>query len=127
MDLVDTAEEVVEVPHDVLVSAHKKETEVVGLDLAIAVGMERVERKGVAHVSKVNELVDLSVRIAGDIHQRGLAHGPLVEAADGQDGKQLAQRPMVQQRLEHGEITEVLVAKAVFELADFFGDVGLAL
>jgi hypothetical protein len=33
---------------------------------------------------------------------------------------------MVQQRLEHGKIAEVLVAEAVFKLADLLGNVGLA-
>ena len=34
---------------------------------------------------------------------------------------------MIEQRLEHGKVAEVLVAQAVFELADFLRDVGLAL
>jgi hypothetical protein len=34
---------------------------------------------------------------------------------------------VVEQRLEHGKIAEVLVAEAVLELADFLGHVGLAL
>ena len=34
---------------------------------------------------------------------------------------------MIEQRLEDGEIAEVLVAEAVFELANFLRDIGLAL
>jgi hypothetical protein len=86
-----------------------------------------VQRQRVAHVPQIDELVDLPVGIAGDVHQGGFAGGPLVEPADGMIGKELAQRPMIQQRLEHGEIAEVLVAQAVFELADFLRDVSLAL
>ena len=81
----------------------------------------------VADVAQVDELVDLAVGIAGDVHQRGFAGGALVEAADGHDGEQLAERPVIEQRLEDREIAEVLVAEAVFELADFLGHVGLAL
>ena len=126
VDLVDAAEEVVQVAHDVLVGAHQEEAEVVGLGQAVAVGVELVQRQRVAHVAQVNELVDLAVGIAGDVHQRGFARGALVQAADRHDGEQLVERPVVEQRLEDGEIAEVLVAEAVFELADFLRHVGLA-
>jgi len=33
---------------------------------------------------------------------------------------------MIQQRLKHRKIAEVLIAQAVFELANFFGHVSLA-
>jgi hypothetical protein len=54
------------------------------------------------------------------------ARGAFVQAADRHDGKQLAERPVIEQRLEDGKIAEVLVAEAVFELADFLRHVGLA-
>src|ERR1039457_4155346 len=127
MDLVDAAEQVVQVPHDVLVCAHQEEPEVVWLGLAVTVGVKRMQRQGVTHVAEVDELVHLPVGIAGDIDQRGFARGTFGEAADRHDREQLAERPMIEQGLEHREIAEVLVAKAVFELADFFRDVGLAL
>ena len=38
MHLVDAPEEVVEVAHDVLIGAHEEDAQVVGLDLAVAVG-----------------------------------------------------------------------------------------
>src|SRR6266446_3573365 len=111
----------VEPAHDVLVSTHEEEAQIVRLELAVAVGVERVQRERVAHVAEVNELVDLAVGIAGDVHQRGFAGRPFAQAADRHNGKQLAQRPVIQQRLEDGKIAEVLVAETVFELADFFG------
>ena len=99
---------------------------IIRLGLAVAVGIQLVQRQRVAHVAQINELVDLAVGIAGDVHQRAFARRAFVQAADGHDGKQLAQRPMIQQRLEHGKIAEILVAERVFELADFLRDIGLA-
>src|ERR1017187_805113 len=84
-----------------------------------------MKRKGVAHVAKINELVHLSVRIAGDVHKRLFPRRALVQAADRHDGKQLAERPMIEQRLEDREIAEKLIGKAVFKLADFFGHISL--
>src|SRR3989441_1129509 len=124
--LIDSAKEVVQIAHDVLVGAHQKETEVIRFELAVPVHAELVQRESVEHVAQVDELVDLAVGIAGDVHQGRLARRAFVEAADRHDRKQLAERPVVEQRLEHGKVAEVLVAEAVFELADFFGNVGLA-
>ena len=79
-----------------------------------------MQRQGVAHVAQVDELVDLAVGIAGDVDQRCLAgRAAFVQPMHRHDGKQLAERPMVEQRLEDGEVAEVLVAKAVFELCEF--------
>ena len=87
-----------------------------------------MDRQRVAHVAQVDKLVDLPVGIAGDIDQRGFA-GQAVPPSRliGMMGNRLPERPVIQQRLEHGEVAEVLVAEAVLELADFLGDVGLAL
>ena len=99
---------------------------IIRLELAVAVRVQLVQRQRVAHVAQVNELVDLAVGIAGDVHQRGLARRAFVQPVDRHDGKQLAERPMIEQRLEHGKIAEILVAEAVFQLADFLRHVGLA-
>src|ERR1022692_4669148 len=123
MDLVNAAEQVVQVPHDVLIGAHQEEAEIVRLRLAVAVRVKLVQRQRVAHVAEVDELLHLTVGIAGDIDQRGLARGAFGEAADRHDREQLVKRPVVQQRLEHREIAKVLVAQAVLELLDFFRDV----
>jgi hypothetical protein len=50
VDLVDAAEEVVQVAHDVLVGAGEVDAEVIGL-----VVLERVERDVVLHVLQVDE------------------------------------------------------------------------
>ena len=98
MHFVDAAEEIVQVAHDVLVSAHQEEAEIVRLDGAVAIlAIERVQRQGVAHVAQINELVDLAVRVARDVHERRLARRSLGEAAEGHDGKQMAERPVINQ------------------------------
>jgi len=99
---------------------------VVRLQLAVAVGVQLVERQRVAHVSEINELVDLAVGIAGDVPRAWPRALALIQARNRHDGKQLVQRPMIQQRLEDGKIAEILVAEAVFELANFLRRVGLA-
>ena len=95
MNFVDAAKEIVQIAHDVLIGAHQEKTEVVRFQISVAVGVELMHRQRVAHVAQVNELVDLAVRIAGDVHERGLARGPLVQPRDGHDGKQLSERPMI--------------------------------
>jgi hypothetical protein len=58
---------------------------------------------------------------------RVVSRWPLLEAVDRHDGEQLAQGPVIEQRLEHGEIAEVLVAQAVLQLPDLLRDVRLSL
>ena len=126
MNLVHAAKQVVKITHDILVGAHEEEPKVIRLQSSIAVLSKRMHRQRVAHIPQVDELVDLAVRITGDIHQRALARRPFTQAADRHDGKQLAERPMIQQRLEHGEVAKILVAEAVLQFANFLGDISLA-
>ena len=70
-------------------------------------------------VLAVDELADLAVGIAGDVDQRAVVLGRLVQAVDRHDGEKLAQRPVIEQRLEDGEIAEELVAERILELLDF--------
>ena len=49
--------------------------------------------------------------------------GRFVQAADRHDREKLPERPMIEQRLENGKIAKILIAEAVFELADFLGDI----
>ena len=126
MDLVHAAKKIVQVAHDVLIRAHQKKADEIRLRLAVAVGVQWVQRQRVAHVAQIDELVDLAVGIAGDVHQRRLARGSFVQPADRHDGKQLSQRPVIEQRLEHGKIAEILVGERVFELLNFLGNIRLA-
>ena len=95
-----------QVAHDVLVSADHKDSEIVDFS-----GCDAMKRQRFLHVLEVDELRDFAVRVACDIHDRSLAIGRHGEAMDWHDGKQLAKRPMIEQRLEHGKVTDVLVGK----------------
>ena len=86
-----------------------------------------MQRQRIAHVAQVDELVDRAVGIAGDIHQRAFARGPFVQPLDRHDREKLAERPMVEQRLENGKIAEVLVTEGIFELLDILGNKLLSL
>ena len=62
MDRVRVAEQVVQVAEDLLVRPEQERAEVVRL----AVG-DRVQLQRAADVAQVDELVDLAVRVAGDV------------------------------------------------------------
>ena len=64
-------------------------------------------------------LLTLAVRIAGDIHEGALRSGGVVEPMDRHDREQLAERPMIEQRLEHGKIADVLIAERRLQLLHF--------
>ncbi len=72
MDRVGVAEEVVQVAEDLLIGAEQERPQVIGLAV---VG---VQLQGVAYVAQVDELVDLAVRIAGDVAQHRPAGRRLV-------------------------------------------------
>ena len=78
-----------------------------------------MQRQRVFHVLQVDELADLAVGIAGDIHDGAVAIGRRGEPMDRHDRKQLAECPMIEQRLEHGEIADVLIAERRFQLLHF--------
>src|ERR1700730_6573639 len=42
---------------------------------------------------------------------------------DRHDREQLAERPVIEQRLKHGKIADVLIAERDLELFDFFGHI----
>src|SRR5438105_3944630 len=85
-----------------------------------------MERQSVADVAQVYEFFDLAIGIAGDVNERAFARRRFVETADRHDRKQLAECPMVQQRLKDRKVAEELIAETVFEFADFLGNVRTA-
>ena len=52
-----------------------------------------------------------------------LRSGVLVEAMDRHDREELPERPVIEQRLEDGEVADVLIAKRSLELLHLFGHV----
>ena len=111
VDLVDAAEEVVDVAHDVLVRAGQEDAEVVRRALPIA-WSGSVSRE--SSVRSMN-LRDLAVRVARDVDQRALDVGPLVEAVNRHDREERAERPVIEQRLEDREVADVLVGELLVE------------
>ena len=115
VDLVDAAEEVVEVAHDVLIGAGEKHTEVVRFPV------ERVERDVVLGVLQIDEAADLAVGVARDVGEDGVDRGLFVEAMEWGDGEKLLERPVIEKRLEDREIADVLVGEELVEIVEFLG------
>ena len=115
VDLVDTPEEVMEVAHDILIRAREENTEEVGL------AVERVERDVVLRVLEIDERGDFSVGVAGDISEDGIDGGSFLQAVERGDGEELFECPVIQQRLEDGEIADVLVGEELVEIVELFG------
>src|SRR5882762_9800634 len=110
--LVHAPEEVVHVAHDVLVGAGQEHAQVVRL-----AGPERMERDGLVHRLAFDEGVDLPVRVAGDVHDGGVARGLLRVPVERSDGEEVVDRPVIGRALEEREVGHVLVGKAVVEPA----------
>ena len=77
--------------------------------------------KHVRRLTVGNKVGYLTVRIAGDVLQRGVACGTLVEALDGDDREQLVNGPCVRERLEEREVAEILVGKQLVQSAKLLG------
>ena len=69
-----------------------------------------MQRQRVLHILQVDKLADLPVRIAGDVDKCALPFGRCREAMDRHDREKLAERPMIEERLENGEVADVLIA-----------------
>ena len=104
---VRVAEEVVQVAEDFLVRADQEHAEVVRL------AVERVQRQRALHVAAIDELVDLAVRVAGDVAEHGVPRRRLVQPVDRHHREQLLDRPGVRDRLEQREVAEVRVRRAM--------------
>src|SRR4030095_7586619 len=87
---------------------------------------EVMQGQRVADITQIDELVDLAVGITGDVHQRRFAAGPCLEAIERHDREELTQGPVIQQRLEYRKIAQILIAQAVFQLSNLFGDIRLS-
>src|SRR5216684_1863674 len=116
MDLVDAAKEVMDVAHDVLIGASEKDAEVIGLAVA-----QLVERQCFADVMEIDVLRHLAIGIAGDVDQGRLELRPLIEPVDRHDGEELAESPMIEQRLEDGEVADVLIGELDLEVPQILG------
>jgi hypothetical protein len=119
---VRLSEEVVEVAEDVLVGPDEAEREVVGLR-----ALEGVEREELLDVAQVDELLDLAVRVAGDVGERRDLARLLAQPVDREDREELVDRPRIGDRLEDREIDDVLVGELALEVLELLRDLLQAL
>ena len=111
---IGIAEEVVHITEDFLVCSHKEHSEIVWLVLAHGVYGQDMRYVAVCH-----EVGYLAVAVAGDVLYRGAARRSLVESLQRNDREELVYGPAVGQRLEEGEVAEILVGKQLVEFLQF--------
>ncbi|KRO59675.1 MAG: hypothetical protein ABR82_02315, partial [Verrucomicrobia subdivision 6 bacterium BACL9 MAG-120507-bin52] len=115
MGLVHGSEEVVQVSHDILVGTEKEKAEEVGLTV------EGVKGKAGASAGAIDEVVDFTIRVAGDIDQTPVLGRGFMEAMDRNDREELFEGPVVDERLKDTKVTEVLAAELLLKFSYFFG------
>ena len=117
MHFGNASKQVVQVAHDILISANHEDAEII--DFA---GINSMKGQGISNIQQVDELGNLAIRIAGDVHDGAVALGRLGQAMNWHDGKELAEGPVIEERLKDGEIADVLIAQRSFELLYFVRD-----
>src|SRR2546423_15654874 len=117
MHFGDASKQVVQVAHDVLIRAHHKDAEIINFSW-----VNSMKRQGISNIQQVDELGDLAIRVAGNIHNGAITLGRLSQAMNRHDGKELAEGPMIEERLKDGAIADVLIAQGSFELLYFVRD-----
>src|SRR5437016_11536236 len=110
----DAAEQIVQIAHDVLVSADHEHAEIINFTRNDA-----MKWKCVAHILQIGELGNFAVRVAGNVDDGALSIRRSGQAMDGHDWKKLTERPMIEKRLKNGKIADVLVAERSLELLHF--------
>ena len=97
---------VVIVAHSFLVCTNKQKCKVVGL-----VGIQGMKFEDLLHVVQVDELIDDTVGVAGNVAQGRILCRWFVQAVNGNNGKELIKSPMVRYRTKHGEVHQILGAE----------------
>ena len=82
------AKEVVHITQNLLIGTHEEHAQIVGLVLLQRMDGQRVRVMTVGH-----ETGNLAVAVAGDILQRGVTCGTLVQSLDRHDGEHLVDSP----------------------------------
>ena len=83
---------------------------------------EFMQQQRLANVAAVDELVELAVRIAGDVPQHGVSRGFRLEPMDRHDREQLLDRPAIGHRLKEREIAENGVRHRGVEVLQILGN-----
>ena len=111
------AEQVVHVAKNLLIGSYKEYAQIVRLVLLQCMNGQRV---GVVTIG--NEVRYLSVGVAGNVLQGGVARRALVQTLKGKDGEKLVNSPRVAQTLEQREVAEVLVCQQFVDVHQLLGD-----
>ena len=107
-----------QVAHDILIRSHHECTDVVGLSF-----FKWVKCQSATDIFEVDKVIHLTIGIAGDINQRRLNGRTLIQTVNRCDREKLIESPVVEQRLEYGEITDVLLGQHGIELGEFIRNV----
>ena len=113
---VCVAEQVVHVAEYLLICAHEEHAEVIRLARA-----QRVHGEVWRAALRSYEMGYLAVAVAGDVLNSTPGSGLLVKARNRYYGEHLVNRPAVRQRLEQGEVAEILFGQHTRNLAQLFG------
>src|SRR5207248_4062521 len=103
MHFGNASKQVVQVAHDVLIRAHHKNAEIINF-----AGVNSMKGQGISNVREIDELGNLAIRVAGNIHNGAVTLGRLGQAMNWHDGKELAEGPVIEERLKDGEVADVL-------------------
>ena len=109
-------EQVVKITQRLLISAYEERGEVILVAFFHLVHFQRP-----LDLAMADEMVDLAVRVAGDVGEHRMACRTLIEAMDRHDGEQLVDGPGVGQRLEHRHVAEVEVREDGLDIFELLG------
>ena len=115
MNRMGITEQVVKVSQNLLVGPNQKRTEVIGLILP------GVQRQRSLDIAAINELIDLAVRVTGDVPEHRRPTGPLSKPVDRHNRKELLDGPRIRNRLKQREVTEIGVAERSGKSIDLLG------
>src|SRR5690606_31327839 len=104
VDLRHAPEEIVHIPHDVLVGTHEEEAQVVRL---IRADVVQFEVPLIACFG--DELVHLAVRIARQIYENSAASRRLVETMYRDNRKSLSDGPVIDHRAEYRKVAVIVI------------------
>ena len=102
-----------EVTQGILICPQKKDAQVVVLVLHEGVHLQVFQALAVACI-----LLDLPVRVAGDVHNTAALAGHFIQAMQRDGGKDLLHAPHVRDRLEEREVADILLAYQFFQLQE---------
>ena len=104
------------VAKDFLVGTHEEHADVVRFLFLLAMEWENMRNGLVCH-----EIRDFSIGVASDVLESAVVVRFLVQSVDWHDWEELVDGPGIRQRMEDGEIAEVLVCQEFVENAELLG------